>query len=248
MHKTQTDCQSPCVPSMYSDVLHFRQAYRHISSLKHTLFLLCGEEKAFMTLVQKDSIFTSTSESQKKKKNCKSKDAYFSVLMSNRYLGKDKNCLLQRIKRNEVQVFRDVKEAEDHVIKIFTQYQNTQDRSNIGSLTESLQHIEPDPCLHAPGEAYPTKTKLSVNFVLFLIKPCYNNAPYHGETNTHNGRNDHATSIFDSKIKKTLIWLIFASKSSQTWWGFLSITSFLELPCLLFKCCLGYLARKHLSI
>lgn len=67
MHKTQTDCQSPCVPSMYSDVLHFRQAYRHISSLKHTLFLLCGEEKAFMTLVQKDSIFSSTSESQKKK-------------------------------------------------------------------------------------------------------------------------------------------------------------------------------------
>jgi len=59
MHKTQTDCQSPRVPSMYSDVLHFRQAYRHISSLKHTLFLLCGEEKAFMTLVQKDSIFTS---------------------------------------------------------------------------------------------------------------------------------------------------------------------------------------------
>jgi len=52
---------------MYSDVLHFRQAYRHISSLKHTLFLLCGEEKAFMTLVQKDSIFSSTSESQKKK-------------------------------------------------------------------------------------------------------------------------------------------------------------------------------------
>lgn len=99
-----------------------------------------------------------------------------------------------------MQVFRDVKEAEDHIIKIFTSYQNTQDLSNIRPLAESLQHIGPDPCLHALGEAYPIKTKLSVNTVLFLIKPCYNNAPHHEETNTRNGRNKHASSIFDNKI------------------------------------------------